>query len=63
MIDTDVTGQKRLDELLNQVDSFAWNEYESEFIEKIRVNDWKYKNLSPKQKAFVGRLYDKLLEG
>lgn len=59
MIDTDQTGTEKQTEILENLDAFEWTDWEQEFIETtLRIRDYPY--LSEKQKAIVGRLYDKL---
>lgn len=61
MIDTDESGNKKLDALKKATDiSGLWNDYEEGFLLDMRHR--KYESLSPKQKSMVGRLYDKLQE-
>lgn len=58
MIDTDETGQKKLDELIQAHDSFGWTQWEWNFIDSVNLRI--YRQLSSKQKDIVGRLHDKL---
>jgi len=59
MIDTDATGQKKLEELHKATDSGEWTEFEEGFLLSMVART--YAALSDKQKMMVGRLYDKLV--
>lgn len=58
MIDTDETGQRKWTDITRAVNSGPWNEWEQGFIYSMLRTP--YRNLSDKQKALVGRLFDKL---
>ena len=62
MIDTDETGQKKLDEIRREHkrDADALDDWEKHFFHVIRF--FNYAQLSPKQKAAVGRTHDKLFK-
>lgn len=57
MIDTDETGQKKLDEVRKS--SGEMNDWEQEFLDSI--GNKPYNLMTPKQKSTVGRLHDKLV--
>lgn len=59
MIDTDSTGQRKLDALVD-CDDDEWTDWERTFIKSMTGR--KYGDLTPKQKTTVGTLYDKLVE-
>jgi hypothetical protein len=58
MIDTTETGNKKLKELLKNIDAFDWTDWERSFLESNQQSD--YQSLSAKQKTTVGNLYEKL---
>lgn len=58
MIDTDAVGQQKLQELLRELDSVDWSDWELDFLTGIRTKT--YAQLTSKQKSAVGRLWDQL---
>lgn len=60
MIDTDDTGQKKLQELVANIEDNLWNDYEKNFLERNQAT--LYRGLTPKQKGLVSSLYDKLIK-
>jgi hypothetical protein len=62
MIDVNETGQKKLVEVLENLDSFDWNDYERGFLDQISERGMLYQDMSTKQKGFVGDMYDKLMQ-
>lgn len=60
MLETNEHGQRQIDELLQNCDSFDWTDWERGFIEKLHGRD--YKSLSVKQKSVITDLMDKLWE-
>jgi hypothetical protein len=61
MIDIDEVGENKLKELKKATDlTGIWTDFEEAFLLDMRHRT--YASLSNKQKALVGRLYDKLEE-
>lgn len=58
MIETDETGQKILEELVDSRDSFKWTKWELNFLDTLEGK--KYKFLTTKQKSVVTDMYLKL---
>ena len=59
MLETDETGQKKLEELLKHRDQTYWTDWEQEFLDDLSDKRTKYSALSPKQKSVISRLHDK----
>ena len=57
MIDSDATGQKKLEEIRK---GFAdWTEFEENFL--LSTSARTYATLTPRQKSTVGTMHDKLV--
>lgn len=59
MIDSDTTGQRKLDEVRKGQDTVDWSEYEEKFLHDMQGRT--YAALSDRQKSMIGRLHDKLM--
>lgn len=60
MVNTDETGKKQLDEVIDSLATGDWTSWEEAFIEDIRDRNLSYQALTTRQKGVVDRLWTKL---
>lgn len=65
MIDTDETGQRKLESLLASLEDGrgeCFNDWERGFLDEIQHRMLNYQKMSSKQKGVVSNLWDKMVE-